>query len=201
VPRNLVEGLQRFRADHFPRFREHYERLVSEGQKPGALFIGCSDSRIVPDVLMGTGPGELFIVRNVGNLVPPFEPVHGYHGTSAAIEFAVLTLNVSDIVVCGHSHCGAIRALYSEKSPETPHINRWLELAHEARLDAPLDEDMLRQTEQRSVALQLSRLMEYPMVRERLEAGRLAVHGWHYIIERGEVLILDVERGEFIASG
>lgn len=200
MPRHLVEGLQRFRAEHFPRFREHYERLVAEGQKPGALFIGCSDSRIVPDVLMGTGPGELFIVRNVGNLVPPFEPVHGYHGTSAAIEFAVLTLGVSDIVVCGHSHCGAIRALYGEPSPDTPHINRWLELAHEARLDAPLNEDTLRHTEQRSVALQLSRLMEYPMVRDRVEQGRLAVHGWHYIIERGEVLILDVERGEFIAS-
>lgn len=200
MPRHLIEGLQRFRAQHFPRFREHYERLVAEGQKPTALFLGCSDSRIVPDVLMGTGPGELFIVRNVGNLVPPFEPAHGYHGTSAAIEFGVLTLGVSDIVVCGHSHCGAMRALYDPPNPETPHINRWLELAHEARLDEPLGEEMLRHTEQRSIALQLSRLMSYPMVRERVEEGRLAVHGWHYIIERGEVLFLDVERGEFVAN-
>jgi carbonic anhydrase len=200
VPKKLIEGLQRFQADHFPRFREHYERLVSDGQKPGALFLGCSDSRVVPDVLMGTGPGELFIVRNPGNIAPPFEPVHGYHGTSAAIEYGVLTLGVSDIVVCGHSHCGAIRALYSPPNPDTPHINKWLELAHEARVDEPVTEEMLRQTEQRSVALQLSRLMSYPMVRDRVEQGRLALHGWHYIIERGEVLILDVERGEFVSS-
>jgi carbonic anhydrase len=200
VPRHLVEGLQRFRAEHFPRFREHYERLVAEGQKPGALFIGCSDSRVVPDVLMGTGPGELFIVRNVANLVPPFEPAQGYHGTSAAIEFGVLALGVSDIIVCGHSHCGGIRALYDPPNPDTPHINQWLELAQEARVDEPVGEEMLRITEQRSVVLQMSRLMSYPMVRERVEQGRLAVHGWHYIIERGEVLILDVDRGDFVPA-
>lgn len=200
MPRHLIEGLRRFRAEHFPRFREHYERLAAEGQKPGALFIGCSDSRVVPDVLMGTGPGELFIVRNVGNFVPPFEPENGYHGTSAAIEFAVLTLGVSDIIVCGHSHCGAVRALYDAPDPRTPHFNHWLELGREARLDRDPDEPALRQTEQRSVALQLSRLTNYPMVREAMEAGRLALHGWHYIIERGEVLILDVECGEFVPA-
>lgn len=200
MPRHLIEGLQRFRSQHFPRYREHYERLVSEGQKPSALFLGCSDSRILPDVLTGTGPGELFIVRNVGNLVPPYEDVNGYYGISAAIEFGVLALEVSDIIVCGHSHCGAIRALYDPPNPRTPHVNRWLELAHGARVEEPIGEDMLRKTEQRSVALQLSRLMEYPMVRERVEKGRLAVHGWHYIIERGEVLILDVDRGDFVPS-
>lgn len=200
MPRHLIEGLRRFRAEHFPRFREHYERLVAEGQKPGALFIGCSDSRVVPDALMGTGPGELFIVRNVGNFVPPFEDARGYHGTSAAIEFAVLTLGVSDIIVCGHSHCGAVRALYDAPDPRTPHINSWLELGHDARLEEELGEEMLRQTEQRSVALQLSRLMTYPLVREAVESDRLALHGWHYIIERGEVLILDVERGEFVPA-
>ncbi|HEX6133342.1 MAG TPA: carbonic anhydrase [Longimicrobiales bacterium] len=200
MPRHLIEGLRRFRAEHFPRFREHYERLVAEGQKPTALFIGCSDSRVVPDVLMGTGPGELFIVRNVGNFVPPFEHERGYHGTSAAIEFGVLKLGVSDIIVCGHSHCGAVRALYDAPDPRTPHINHWLELGREARVEGDPTEEALRQTEQRSVALQLSRLMTYPMVREAVEADRLALHGWHYIIERGEVLILDVERGEFVSA-
>jgi carbonic anhydrase len=197
VPKHLVEALKQFRAERFPRFRERYERLVAEGQKPGALFIGCCDSRVVPDLLMGTGPGELFICRNVANFVPPFEPDYGYHGTSAAIEFAVLSLGVSDIIVCGHSHCGGIRALYDPPDPATPHINRWLELGREARLDEPLEEDMLRRTEQRSVTLQLSRLMTYPMVAERVRDDRLALHGWHYIIERGEVLVLDVESGEF----
>lgn len=200
MPRNLIEGLRRFRAEHFPRFREHYERLVAEGQKPGALFIGCSDSRVVPDVLMGTGPGELFIVRNVGNFVPPFEDARGYHGTAAAIEFGVLTLGVSDIIVCGHSHCGAIRALYDPPDPRTPHTNQWLELGRDAEVEGPLDEALLRQTEQRSVALQLSRLMTYPMVRDAVEQNRLALHGWHYIIEEGTVLILDVDRAEFVAA-
>lgn len=198
MPQHLIEGLRRFRAEHFPRFRQHYERLVAEGQKPGALVVGCSDSRVVPDVLMGTGPGELFIVRNVGNFVPPFEADQGYHGTSAAIEFAVLKLGVSDIVVCGHSHCGAIRTLYELPDPRTPHINQWLSLGREAQLEGEPTEEMLRKTEQRSVALQMSRLMTYPMVREAVEEGRLALHGWHYIIERGEVLMLDVDRGEFV---
>jgi carbonic anhydrase len=199
VPKHLIEGLKRFRAEQFPRFREHYARLVAEGQKPGALFIGCCDSRVVPDMLMGTRPGELFIVRNVGNFIPPFEPDYGYHGTSAAIEYSVLQLGVSDIIVCGHSHCGAIRALYDAPNEATPHINRWLELGHEARVeDESMSEDLLRRTEQRSVALQLSRLMTYPMVTERVEQGRLVLHGWHYIIEQGAVLALDVEHGEFL---
>lgn len=198
MPRHLIQGLKRFRAEHFPRYREHYERLVAEGQSPSTLYIGCSDSRVVPDMLMGTKPGELFIVRNMGNFVPPFEADAGYHGVSAAIEFAVLYLGVSDVVVCGHSHCGAIRALYNPPDDATPHINRWLELGMDARVDAPLDDAMLRQTEQRSIALQLSRLLTFPMVRERVEDGRLALHGWHYIIERGEVLILDLQREEFV---
>jgi carbonic anhydrase len=201
VPKHLLDGLRQFRAERFPRFREHYQRLVAEGQKPGALFIGCCDSRVLPDQLLGTGPGELFICRNVGNFVPPFEPDQGFHGTSAAIEFAVHTLEVASIIVCGHSHCGAIRALYSPADPATPNITRWLELGFDARLEGELDEDMLRRTEQRSVALQLSRLPSYPMVAERIADGRLTLHGWHYIIEQGEMLVLDVERGEFVSAG
>lgn len=198
---DLIARLQRFRAEHFPRYREHYQRLIAEGQKPGTLFIGCSDSRVVPDQLLGTSPGELFIVRNVGNFVPPFEDDTGYHGVSAAIEFAVTILGVSDAVVCGHSHCGAVRALYDPPNPATPHINRWLELGREARVHEPIAEEMLRRTEQRSVAVQLERLMTFPVVRERVEAGKLALHGWHYIIEEGSVLILDYESRRFVPAG
>jgi carbonic anhydrase len=201
VPTHLLEALKQFRAERFPRFREHYQRLVAEGQKPGALFIGCCDSRILPDLLMGTGPGELFICRNVGAFVPPFEPDQGYHGTSSAIEYAVHMLGVTSIIVCGHSHCGAIRALYSPPDPATPNTNRWLELGYDARVDDEIDEPMLRRTEQRSVALQLSRLLTYPMVADRVADGSLALHGWHYIIEEGEVLVLDVARGEFTSAG
>src|SRR5262245_58027271 len=109
----LVEGLRRFRQEYFPLFREHYQRLVSEGQKPSTLFVGCADSRVVPDLLTSALPGDLFVIRNVGNIIPPFEGDTSFHGTSAGIEFATLMLEVKDIVVCGHSHCGAIRALFS----------------------------------------------------------------------------------------
>jgi carbonic anhydrase len=197
MPHRLLEGLQRFRRDRFPRYREHYQRLVAEGQRPGTLFIGCCDSRVVPDLLTDSPPGELFVVRNVGNFVPPFEPDAGFHGTSAAIEYATLVLEVTDIVVCGHSHCGAIRALYEPVPHYTPHIDRWLELGREAMLDGDVDEPLLRRTEQRSVVLQLSHLLTFPMVRERVETGRISVHGWHYLIEEGNVAILDVESGAF----
>lgn len=193
----LLKGLRRFREDYFPRYEAEYRKLVADGQHPNTLFIGCSDSRVVPNLLMGTVPGELFIVRNVGNIVPPFAPELGYHGTCAAIEFAVLNLHVKDIVVCGHSHCGAIRALYDTPLPGATHLGKWLELAQDATLPVTLSEEALRRTEQRSIILQLERLLSYPMVREQVEQGNLFLHGWHYLIEEGEVLILDVKSGKF----
>lgn len=206
MPKHLIDGLRRFRKETFPQFRDHYRRLVSEGQSPSTLFIGCADSRVVPDLFTDAGPGELFMVRNVGAFVPPFEPDGAFHGTAAGIEFGVLALNVTDIVVCGHTHCGAVQALYSEPNPDTPHITKWLELGHDARVEerefgtaggAP-DRDTLFRTEQRSVALQLSRLFTYPFVKERVDAGTLSLHGWHYVIEDGEVLALDIEREAFV---
>lgn len=197
MPKHLLEGLQRFRAESFPRYREHYAKLVAEGQKPSTLYIGCSDSRIVPTLLTDTLPGELFIVRNVGAFVPPIDSSDGA-GVGAAIEFALHELGVADIVVCGHSHCGAIRALYEPPGPEMPLLARWLEHGRAARLDEEPSDAMLRRTERRAVAIQIARLMEYPLVRERVETGRLAVHGWYYIIESGEIEVLDVARGEFV---
>lgn len=197
MPNRLLEGLKRFRREHFPAYREHYQRLVDEGQKPTTLFIGCSDSRVVPDLITGAMPGELFIVRNVGALIPPFEPDAGYHGVSAGIEFAVLTLGVTDIVVCGHTHCGAIRALYEPPNESSPHVSRWLELAHGARIDEPLSESVLRRTEQLSIAIQLEHLLTFPMVSERVERGTISLHGWHYVIEEGRVDVLDVAAGIF----
>ena len=197
MPDKLIRGLEKFRRESFPAYREHYRKLVDEGQKPSTLFIGCSDSRVVPDLLTGAMPGDLFIVRNVGNLVPPFEPDSGHHGVSAGIEYAVLVLGVTDIVVCGHTHCGAMRALYDAPNPDAPNVSRWLELAHGARLDEALSEDMLRRTEQRSVTIQLERLLSFPIVAERVERGELSLHGWHYVIEEGRVDVLDVEAGEF----
>jgi carbonic anhydrase len=198
MPEQLVEGLRRFRRESFPRFREHYQRLVAEGQQPSTLFLGCADSRVVPDLLTSALPGELFVIRNVGNLVPPFEPDAGFHGTSAGIEFATLVLGVKDIVICGHSHCGAIRALFSPLRADAPHISRWLELARPAMLEPEASEPVLRRTEMRSVVLQLERLTSFPMVQERVERGELCLHGWYYVIEEGRVLGLDTASGEFL---
>jgi carbonic anhydrase len=199
MPQRLVEGLRRFRREAFPVFRAHYQRLIAEGQQPSTLFIGCADSRVVPDLLTSALPGELFVIRNVGNLVAPFEPDTGFRETSAGIEFATLVLGVKDIVVCGHSHCGAIAALFKPLLAETPHINRWLELARPAAADLTMTDANLRRTEMRSIVLQLERLMSFPMVRERVERGDLCLHGWYYVIEEGQVLGLDAESGEFLA--
>ena len=201
MPEHLLEGLRRFRRDVFPRFRERYAQLVRDGQQPATLFIGCADSRVIPELFTGAGPGELFHVRNMGAFVPPFESDAAYHGTSAAIEFATEVLRVTDIIVCGHTHCGAIRALYEPPQARTPHIDRWLDLAADARLDGPVDEKLLRRTEQRSIALQLQRLASYPGLRTRLDEGQVSLHGWHYVIEEGSIEILDVEMGGFVPMG
>lgn len=200
MPDELLARLRRFQDDYFPDVAHTFEALVREGQHPTTLFIGCSDSRLVPYLLTGAGPGELFIVRNVGAFVPPHDGSAGYHGTAAAIEFAVLNLEVSHIVVCGHSHCGGIRALYEPPPAQAVNLAAWLELGREAVLPVRVTDEALRRTEQRAVVLQLERLMGYPMVRERVEAGRLALHGWHYVIEDGAVHVFDVRRGGFVPA-
>jgi carbonic anhydrase len=201
MPDELLERLRRFKEDAFPQYRAQFQQLVDDGQQPLTLFIGCSDSRIVPYLLTGAGPGELFLVRNVGAFVPPYDQSQGFHGTAAAIEFAVLNLEVRRIIVCGHSHCGAVRALYGEVPPAAQNLVRWLELGREAVLPvAEPGPEVLRRTEQRAIVLQLERLMDYPMVRERVEAGTLTLHGWHYVIEDGEVHVFDVRLGGFIPA-
>lgn len=198
MPAHLIKGLKQFKKEYFPRYKEHYLKLVKEGQNPSTLFIGCADSRITPSILTSSHPGELFVVRNIGNLVPPYERDTGYHGVSSAIEYAVVVLKVKDIVVCGHSHCGAIRCLYEPPDDTTPHVNKWLKLAEKVKLHGPLTEELLRQSEQRSVIAQLEHLMTYAVVRDGVEKGELALHGWHFVIEEGSVYILDIATGKFL---
>jgi carbonic anhydrase len=221
MPDELLERLRRFHDDAFPAQRSLFRHLVDDGQHPTTLFIGCSDSRLVPYLLTGAGPGELFLVRNVGAFVPPWDqdaPLAGvgggsadtastdagrvgFHGTAAAIEFAVLSLDVRRIVVCGHSHCGAVRALYGGVPAEARNLRQWLALGHDATLPvAEPGPEVLRRTEQRAIVLQLERLMAYPMVRTRVEAGTLSLHGWHYVIEDGEVHVFDLQRGGFVPA-
>lgn len=196
----LLERLRRFHDHTFPGVQDQFLSLVKDGQHPTILFIGCSDSRLVPYLLTGTGPGELFIVRNVGAFVPPYDGSAGYHGTSAAIEFAVLNLKVSRIVVCGHSHCGGIRALYEEVPEQARNLKAWLNLGRDAALPVQVTPEALRRTEQRAVVLQLERLMDYPMVRQQVEAQAMTLHGWHYVIEDGEVHVFDVKTGDFVPA-
>lgn len=201
MPDELLERLRRFQTDAFPLQRSLFKHLVDEGQHPLTLFIGCSDSRLVPYLLTGAGPGELFLVRNVGAFIPPYDQSQGFHGTAAAIEFAVLNLQVQRIIVCGHSHCGAIRALYGEVPAAAQNLARWLDLGREAALPvAEPGPEVLRRTEQRAIVLQLERLMDYPMVRQRVDAGTLTLHGWHYVIEDGEIHVFDVNRGRFVPA-
>ena len=196
----LLLRLRRFKSDYFPLHQQRFQDLVSQGQHPKTLFIGCSDSRLVPYLLTGTGPGELFIVRNVGAFVPPYDGSHGLHGTMAAIEFAVLSLHVERIVVCGHSQCGAIRAAYEGVPQEAVALQAWLKLVDEALLPVCAGPEAMRRTEQRSVVLHLERLMAYPMVRRAVEAGTLTLHGWHYVIEEGEIYIFDAQQGDFVPA-
>ncbi len=200
LPDELLLRLRRFHSDYFPLHQQRFQDLVAQGQHPKTLFIGCSDSRLVPYLLTGAGPGELFLVRNVGALVPPYDGSHGLHGTMAAIEYAVLGLKVERIIVCGHSHCGAIRTAYEGAPEEAVALRAWLKLLEEAMLPVVPSPEAMQRTEQRSVVLQLERLLGYPMVRRAVEAGHLSLHGWHYVIEDGEVHVFDAEHGGFVPA-
>lgn len=199
-PDELLQRLRQFHSDYFPRHQQRFQDLVANGQHPKILFIGCSDSRLVPYLLTGAEPGDLFIVRNVGAFVPPCDGSHGLHGTTAAIEFAVLSLQVEHIIVCGHTHCGAIRAAYEGAPEEAVNLHNWLQLAGDALLPVQTSPEALYRTEQRSVVLQLERLLQYPMVRRGVEAGRLHLHGWHYVIEAGQVHVFDAQQGTFLPA-
>ena len=205
--KEFEKGHEAFQKIKFNQSKNRFKRLVEEGQNPKALFIGCSDSRVMPAMITGSKPGDLFIVRNIGNFVAPYNPDADYHATASAIEYAVSILEVSDIIVCGHSHCGAISALFKDikQTPENIHTVKWLELGNEAKkigLLAYRDADketMLRYTERISVVYQLDNLLTYPAVKDKVEEGTLYLHGWHYDIENGHIDYYDDENYEFKA--
>ncbi len=201
----IVERYKEFKKIHFKKYEKLFEELVRKGQSPKTLFIGCSDSRVVPDLITGAKPGELFIFRNVGNFVPPFKPDNDFHATASAIEYAVSVLEVKDIIICGHSHCGACESLYKEvpQSLELIHIKKWLEIGRPAKEIAMEEvgtqdkELLLRTTERASILVQLQNLLTYPAVKKRVEEGELFLHGWYYKIESGEIEYFDEEAGDF----
>lgn len=199
------KNLKKFKAKSHAKYRDLFKTLVEEGQNPHTLFITCSDSRINPHLVTHTKPGEIFVLRNVGNMVPPYHEKKGEFSTLAAVEYAVLNLEVQTIIVCGHSHCGACAAIW-EPEKVGLHTRQWLSLAEpvKATLDKESAEvekkEKLFLTEQINVLVQLDRLKKYPFIKKKLEQGKISLSGWHYLIESGDVLIFNEEREEFIDS-
>lgn len=180
----LLDGFQSFRDTYFSETPQLFQTLSREGQKPGVLVIACSDSRVDPAILFNAAPGELFVVRNVANLVPPYQPDGQYHGTSAAIEFAVRDLEVSEILVLGHSSCGGIGALrdLARGHPENREfIGPWVAIAADA-CSAHAD---AREVEQAAIRQSVANLRSFPWLAEREAAGKLALHGWWFDLEAG----------------
>ncbi len=200
----LINGVVEFRQKDY---EEHKELFTSLGRKqaPHTLFIGCSDSRIVPSLITNTLPGELFIVRNVANMVPKYRMADEFLSTTSAIEYAVQVLNVENIIVCGHSNCGGCAALHKtdEEFEMIPHTRKWLELAGPVKQKVeehlPTDDPAAREwlTEQTNIVEQMKHLLSYPYIAERYKKGELAIQGWYYIIETGEVFNYNKETGFF----
>jgi carbonic anhydrase len=199
----LIEGIHEFQTEHFQPLQGLFERLA-KGQNPETLFITCSDSRIDPNLLTRSRPGELFILRNAGNIVPPHGAASG--GEAATIEFAVAALGVKDIIICGHSHCGAMMGLLKpEQVASFPAVSSWLSHAEMTRRIVRdnykhLDGDRLvTATVQENVLVQLENLRTLPAVGSRLVKGDLHLHGWVYKIETGEVFAYDSASGQFLS--
>lgn len=200
--KKLLHGIAEFRRTRRADYADTFARLAL-GQRPDALLIACSDSRVAPNLFASTEPGDLFVVRNVGNLVPPCAAAGASSGHSvpAAIEFAIEALSVKDVIVCGHSDCGAIRAIHEGKvPPAAPHLAAWLEHgravlpATRAAAGLPL----LDVLSQQSALLQLAHLRTYPTVQRAEAAGRLRLHAWWFDIRHADVLDFDAEAGRFV---
>ena len=184
LPDQLVAGHERFLQQTHAGQADRYAELAEEGQEPYALVISCCDSRVDPEAIFDAGPGEIFVLRNVANLVPPYEPDGGYHGASAAIEFAVEQLHVSAIVVLGHARCGGIQAAI--EGAQGTFLSQWIRLLD--GIDVPADMpvgERLASAERKSIERSLERLLTFPFVRSRVEAGTLTLHGAHIDIASG----------------
>lgn len=216
--KKLVQGIIDFRQNLTQENRELFAKLAL-GQKPDTLFIACSDSRVVPNLFASTNPGDLFVLRNIGNLVPPASGPHLDCSASAVLEFAIFSLGVSDIIICGHSECGAMQALAEGRENRccAAHLNSWLQHGEEAlrkvreegyTLDPTLTEH--NQISQVNVLQQIEHVKTYPFIQERLEKGELRIHGWWFDIAQADVycyepqlhrfVLIDEEEGRLILS-
>lgn len=203
----LLKGYRRFREAGYPSQRERYDRLVAEGQNPQLMIIGCSDSRVDPAQIFDVDPGEIFVVRNVAALVPPYEKTKGQHGVSAAVEFAVQMLKVKQVVVMGHGMCGGCQAAltqnFSDTSPGEGHfIHEWISLLNEPRNEViskfgAEGPDAERQMEYAAVKQSIRNLRSFPWIGQKLESEELKLRGCFFSIAEGVLYVLDEDTGEF----
>ena len=204
-PERLTQGYRAFLSDRFQREQARY-RALADGQSPEVMVISCCDSRVSPEVIFDASPGELFVVRNVANLVPPFETGGDYHGTSAALEFAVQALRVKHIVVLGHARCGGIRAFADESEPLSPgdFIGRWMSLIKPAaeRLGPRRGDfsDYLAKLELKAIENSLENLMTFPCIQVLVEKGKLHLHGAYFGIATGVLMVRDPQTGTFVPA-
>lgn len=205
--KRLYEGIKKFQTNEFIP-RQQFFKDLGQNQNPHTLFIGCSDSRVVPSLITQTFPGELFVVRNIANLIP-FYKKHSdtYLATTAAIEYAVNQMNVSNIIVCGHSNCGGCAALYQDKELKNlPHTRKWMELAHPVKkiVEEKIAKNKITLeqrsvfTEQLNIVEQMGHLLKYSYIKKRMKEGTINVMGWYYNIEKGEIYNYDKRLKRFI---
>ena len=203
-PQRLLDGYRTFRTQRLPIEQSRYRELSERGQSPAVMVIGCCDSRVSPEVIFDAGPGELFVVRNIANLVPVYQPDGGAHGVSAALEYAVNVLKVRHIVVLGHAQCGGIRAFIDKIEPLSPgdFIGRWMAMfikpgevveqrGHESMTD------FVTRIEKAAVFRSLENLQTFPFVRARVESGELQLHGAYFGVAEGSLFVLDKQSKEF----
>jgi carbonic anhydrase len=201
--KRLLEGIVEFKRTDFEKHKELF-RDIGRRQNPHTLFIGCSDSRVSPSMITNTLPGELFVVRNIANIVPPFRKAEEFLATTSAIEYAVKILNIDNIIVCGHSNCGGCASLYRSEEffKDLPHTKRWLELTGKVKEEALKripDDECLREelTEQLNIVEQMKHLLSYPFIKEKIEKNELKISGWYYIIEVGEIYNYNLDSHKF----
>lgn len=200
----LITGYKTFRKKHFEGDCTLYDELVTHGQKPEILLIACCDSRVDPALVFNCNPGDLFVVRNVANLVPPYQDDPKYHSTSAAIQFAVNSLGVKDIIIFGHSYCGGIQSLFSDYNEEEhSFISEWMGIAAPARdkvmssaPDAP-KEELCGLCEKESLVISHNNLYSFPWIKERISKGELSTHAWHFDIKTGKITSYNSELKSF----
>lgn len=199
---HIVEGFLHFHNEIFPQQEELFKKLAT-AQSPRAMFITCADSRIVPELITQSSPGDLFVTRNVGNVVPPYGQMNG--GVSTAIEYAVLALGVQHIIICGHSDCGAMRAVLNPQSLEKmPTVKAWLRHAEVAKTmlqdncDCANEHESMHVLTEENVIAQLQHLRTHPSVASRMANGHLFIHGWVYDIETSEIRAYDADQAAFL---